>query len=123
LGLELIKLEQKRLARGETLGVPGAIIQTCIFAVTNSDVILELIQYYEPDSPNAYCAPVNALGQVHVAFRVKDIEKKMEQMKVAVVKFASEHCETIGVGPLANWKCVCFKDRDDTNMKMIEETV
>ena len=122
LGLELVKQEPPKASRGEKLGVPGAHIQIAVFAVPNSNASLELIQYMAPPAPNEYGAPVNALGQVHIAFQVDDIEKTMGRMIAAGVKFTSNEYETITEGPLAGWKWIYFKDPDGTNMELIEVT-
>ena len=122
LGLELIKQEPPRASRGEKLGVPGAVIQIAVFAIPDSNATLELIEYLEPAAPNQYGGPVNALGQVHVAFKVDDIEKTMKQMTKAGVRFTSEEYESITDGPLAGWKWIYFKDPDGTNMELIEVT-
>lgn len=122
LGLELIKQEPPRASRGEKLGVPGAVIQIAVFAIPDSNATLELIEYLEPAAPNQYGGPVNALGQVHVAFKVDDIEKTMKQMTEAGVRFTSEEYESITDGPLAGWKWIYFKDPDGTNMELIEVT-
>lgn len=122
LGLELIKQEPPRASRGEKLGVPGAVIRIAVFAIPDSNATLELIEYLEPAAPNQYGGPVNALGQVHVAFKVDDIEKTMKQMTKAGVRFTSEEYESITDGPLAGWKWIYFKDPDGTNMELIEVT-
>ena len=121
LELELVKREPERRSRGDKLGVPGAVIQIAVFAVPNSDATLELIQYKEPPYPNNYGSPVNALGQVHIAFRVADIEKKIAHMRAKGVQFVSQDYEIITDGPLKGWKWIYFKDPDGTNMELIEE--
>lgn len=122
LGLELIKQEPPKASRGEKLGVPGAKIRIAVFGIPNSKATLELIEYIEPAAPNQYGGPVNALGQVHVAFKVDDIEKTMEHMIACGVRFTSNEYETITDGPLAGWKWIYFKDPDGTNMELIEVT-
>jgi catechol 2,3-dioxygenase-like lactoylglutathione lyase family enzyme len=122
LGLRLIKEEPPRASRGEKLGVPGAVIRVAIFSVPGTDASLELIQYLQPSSPNEHGAPVNALGQVHIAFRVSNIAEKIADMKKAGVRFVAEDYETIRDGPLAGWKWIYFKDPDGTNLELIEES-
>lgn len=122
LGLELLKQEPVRKSRGERLGVPGAVIRIAVFAIPGTDASLELIQYIDPPSPNAYGHPVNALGQVHIAFRVKDIVSKIEDMKAKGVVFVADEYETVTDGPLTGWKWIYFKDPDGTNMELIEES-
>ncbi|MCD8138456.1 MAG: VOC family protein [Planctomycetaceae bacterium] len=122
LGLRLVKREPVRKSRGDKLGVPGAVIQIGVFAIPNSDATLELIEFMEPSSPNNYGAPVNAIGQVHIAFKVDNIEEKIAHMKSHGCAFVSENYETITDGPLAGWKWIYFKDPDGTNMELIEVT-
>ncbi|MDL2248103.1 VOC family protein [Tyzzerella sp. OttesenSCG-928-J15] len=121
LGLELLKEEPQRASRGEKLGVPGAVIKIAVFAIPGSDQTLELIQYIHPEPPNDYGMPVNALGQAHIAFRVKDIDKTMKRLISLGVNFVSNEYETITDGPLAGWKWIYFKDPDGTNMELIED--
>ena len=122
LGLELVKEEPVRKSRGDKLAVPGAVIRIAVFAVPESDATLELIQYIQPPSMFNYGVPVNTPGQVHIAFRVKNIEEKIAAMKKHDVAFCSDNYETIVDGPLAGWKWIYFKDPDGTNLELIEET-
>lgn len=123
LGLELVKKEQVRKSRGDKLCVPGAVIQCAVFAIPNSDATLELIQYFSPPSMFNYGCPVNTPGQVHIAFRVADIEKEIARMKEYDVAFCSDNYEVITDGPLKGWKWIYFKDPDGTNMELIEESI
>lgn len=122
LGLELLKEEPEKSARGEKLGVPGAVIRVAIFAIPNSTQSLELIQYKKPAPPNGYGAPVNALGQAHVAFKVNDIAETKKRLSTKGVNFVSDEYETITEGPLAGWKWIYFKDPDGMNLELIEES-
>lgn len=121
LGLKLLKLEEPRSARGEKLGVPGARIQCCVLQVGDGPDSVELIQYFAPESPEGGGAPVNTIGNVHIAFEVDDIASKVEEMKAKGVKFVSEDYEVIKDGPLAGWKWIYLKDPDGTNIEFIEE--
>lgn len=121
LGLELLKEEPEKKTRGEKLGVPGAIIKIAIFQIPDSTQTLELIQYLHPDAPNQYGEPVNAIGQAHIAFRVKDIDATMKRLTEKGVNFVSNEYETITDGPLSGWKWIYFKDPDGVNMELIEE--
>lgn len=122
LGLELVKQEPVRKSRGEKLGVPGAVIRIAVFSVPGSDASLELIEYVEPTPPNEFGLPVNALGQVHIAFRVADIAAKIADMRAKGVVFVANDYETITDGPLSGWKWIYFKDPDGTNLELIEES-
>ena len=121
LGLKLVKLEEPRAARGEKLGVPGAVIQCAVFELADGSESVELIQYFKPDSPEGGGRPVNTVGNVHIAFKVDDIEGMITEMKSKGVKFMSDDYELITDGPLAGWKWIYFKDPDGTNLELIEE--
>ncbi|NLY71861.1 MAG: hypothetical protein GX076_09340 [Clostridiales bacterium] len=121
LGLELIKEEEVRKTRGEKLSVPGAVIQICVFRIPNTDTEIELIEYKYPPPMFNYGVPVNIPGQVHIAFKVNNIEEKIKQMKKAGVAFCSENYDVIKDGPLKGWKWIYFKDPDGTNLELIEE--
>lgn len=120
LGLELLKREPKIVSRGEKLGVPGAEIECAFFAVPGSDATLELLQFHYPPQPNNYGPPINAVGQVHIAFRVSDIEEAMAELRAQGVCFVSENYVVINQGPLNGWKFIYFKDPDGTNLELIE---
>jgi catechol 2,3-dioxygenase-like lactoylglutathione lyase family enzyme len=121
LGLKLIKREPVRRARGEKLGVPGAVIQLAIFQVGNSEDTLELIEYLEPAAPNAAARSINVPGQVHIAFSVEDIEAEMKRMADRGVAFVSDEYEEIKDGPLQGMKWIYFKDPDGTHLELIEQ--
>lgn len=120
LGLELLKREEKITSRGERLGVPGAIIECAFFAVPGSDATIELIQFHSPPQPNNYGQPINAVGQVHIAFRVSNIEAAMAELRAQGVCFVSHDYVVINKGPLNGWKFIYFKDPDGTNIELIE---
>lgn len=120
LGFKLIKIEPVKRSRAEKLGVPGAVIQVAVFEYA-AGCSVELIQYLEPEPPNAYGLPVNALGQVHIAFRVEDIDAAVEKMVAAGVEFIGgpQYC-VIDDGPLKGWKWIYFKDPDGANLELIQ---
>lgn len=120
LGLEMLAREPRIASRGVKLGVPTAVIECAIFAIPESDATLELIQFHSPAQPNAYGSPVNAVGNVHIAFRVDNIEETIARMTEAGVGFVSETTCDITEGPLTGWKFIYFKDPDGTNLELVE---
>lgn len=122
LGLKAREREEVRRSRGDKLAVPGAVIQTCVLEIPNSEATIELIEYKEPPSMFNYGCPVNTPGQVHIAFRVDNIEEQIVKMKKHNVAFCSDNYEIIKDGPIKGWKWIYFKDPDGTNMELIEES-
>ena len=120
LGFRLIAVEPVRKSRGEKLGVPGAVIRIAVLEY-GKDCSMELIQYLEPTPPNSYALPVNGIGQVHIAFRVEDIQAQIKKMLEYNVEFmGGPECCVISDGPLSGWKWIYFKDPDGTNLEFIE---
>lgn len=120
LGLRLVKQEPVRKARGEKLGVPGAVIQVAVLQTEDPATTVELIEYLEPQLSAVSPAPINLPGSMHLAFHVEDIDKQVKRMKEAGVKFVSENYEVIKDGPLKGMKWIYFKDPDGTNLELIE---
>jgi catechol 2,3-dioxygenase-like lactoylglutathione lyase family enzyme len=120
MGFKLIKVEEPKATRARKLGVPGAVIQIAVFEYGQGGQV-ELIQYLEPSAPNTYGGTVNSLGQVHISFKVDDIEQEIERMSELGVEFVGGNdCEVNADGPLKGWKWVYFKDPDGTNLELIE---
>lgn len=123
LGLKLVKTEPPKATRGQRLGVPGAEIQIAVFEFNDCNDSLELIEYLKPESEFKKGLPVNAIGQVHVAFRVKNVLSVIERLNSNGVEFIGGNIpETIEDGPLQGWKWIYFKDPDGTNLELIQES-
>ena len=122
LGLTMIKREEPKATRARKLGVPGAVIQIAVFEYgTNNQNQLELIEYLEPKAPNTYGEPVNSIGQVHISFKVDDLEAEIARLSKLGVEFVGGNdCEVNAEGPLKGWKWIYFKDPDGTNLELIE---
>jgi catechol 2,3-dioxygenase-like lactoylglutathione lyase family enzyme len=103
------------------LGVTGAVVEIAVMHYGEHQDSVELIKYRSPDQPNSYGAPVNAIGQMHLTFRVDDIATEIKRMKALGVEFVGgdDYGETLE-GPLAGWKWIYFKDPDGTNLELIE---
>lgn len=121
LGLELIREEPIKKSRAAILGVPGAVVKVVIMGVPNTNARVELIQYFKPTSMFNYGAPVNAPGQVHIAFKVADMDKTVAELKKHDVAFISDTYEHITDGPQTGLKWIYLKDPDGTNIELIQE--
>lgn len=121
LGLELVKVEPPRDSRSEMLGVENATVHIAVMRMAGTNESIELIEFKSPTPPNSYAAPVNSIGQVHLAFRVDDIEASIKELKGKGVAFVSDSHEEIVDGPLKGWKWIYFKDPDGTNLELIQE--
>jgi catechol 2,3-dioxygenase-like lactoylglutathione lyase family enzyme len=120
LGLELI-MEQTQVFKGEQLsksvGVPNANVRQAVLSTGEGE--LELVQYVTPNSPVGEPMPLNTLGAMHVAFRVKDAVKKMEELEAKGIEFLSP-LNIEEEGPLAGLKWVYFKDPDGITLELLE---
>ena len=120
LGLRLDRVEPPHSTRGRKLGVPEAVIEIAIMKYGEKDSI-ELIQYISPEPPNEFGAPVNAIGQQHICFRVDNIKKEIERLKAQGVEFVGgDDYEENTYGPLKGLKWIYFKDPDGTNLEIQE---
>ena len=101
----------------EAVGLPGTRMKLALFEV--GDGALELIEYLSPKSDFERALPPNAVGAMHVAFRVDDAEAKMKELHAEEVEFMSSlNVET--EGDFAGWKWVYFKDPDGIILELIE---
>jgi catechol 2,3-dioxygenase-like lactoylglutathione lyase family enzyme len=121
VGLTLDRREPPRATRAQKLGVPGAVVEIAVMRYGDKNDSVELIQYKEPLPPNAFGAPVNAIGQAHLAFKVDDIAAEIKRMSALGLEFVggNDYGETLE-GPLKGWKWIYFKDPDGMNLELIE---
>lgn len=120
IGLEVRKVEPPKKSRAAILGVPGAEVQCVIMGVPGTNELVELIQYFKPRQMIQYGAPVNSVGQVHIAFKVDDMDAVVARMKEHNVAFVSDNYELIKDGPQAGMKWIYLKDPDGTNIELIQ---
>jgi glyoxylase I family protein len=119
MGFNVSRIEPPHATRGRKLGVPGAIVEIAILHYGEKNDSIELIKYITPPPPNEYGAPVNALGQAHICFRVDNIDKEMERLKQCGVSFVGgDDYEENTYGPLKGLKWVYLKDPDGTNLEI-----
>lgn len=120
LGFELIT-EPTQAFSGEELskgvGVPGASLRLAIFKVGQGT--LELLEYITPKSPVDKPMPPNTLGAMHVAFRVKNIEETVKELKAKGIKFHTPP-NVVNDGPLQGWKWAYFSDPDGITLELVE---
>jgi len=120
LGLELMMeptevFEGEKLSRG--VGVPNASLRQAVLKVGEGAV--ELVEYLTPKSPVDKPMPLNTLGAMHLAFRVKDANEKIMELEAKGVKFLSP-LNVEKEGPLAGLKWVYFKDPDGITLELVE---
>lgn len=120
LGLEIMTgptevFEGDELSRA--LGVGNTRLRLVIFRVGEGS--LELIEYLSPESQYKKPMPPNTLGAMHVAFRVDDVDKKIEELKGKGIYFLS-HVNVVDEGPLDGWKWIYFKDPDGITLELVE---
>lgn len=120
LEMKVVDREPIHSEWGERVNVPGAVIDCAMLEYGDGQGI-ELIQYLKPEPPNAYGAPVNAIGQVHIAFYIEDMAAKIKHLRTKGVIFygSSDFENEVGGLPIEE-KWVYFKDPDGTNLELIE---
>ncbi len=120
LGLQLV-VEPTLPSGGDELSraldVPEANLRLAVFRIGQAS--LELLQYLNPVSPLDAPAPLHALGAMHVAFRVSDIEAEVTRLASQGVRFNGPIQENTE-GPLAGWRWVYFRDPDGISLELIE---
>ena len=104
-------------ALGPAVGVPGAALRQVSLAA--GDLIVELLEYTEPESPIDTPLPQNALGAQHVAFLVDDIQAKKAELEGRGVSFFSD-VNAIDDGVLAGWRWVYFADPEGNALELVE---
>ena len=120
LGLQIITgptevFEGDELSRA--LGVPDARLRLVVFKVGAGS--LELIEYLHPESLSKRPMPPSTLGAMHVAFRVDDVNKKVDELRHKGINFLSQ-VNIVDSGPLKGWKWVYFKDPDGIALELVE---
>jgi len=101
-----------------SVGVKDALTTSCMLELPDGSW-LELLEYPGPGSPIEKPMPQNAIGAMHVAFRVKDIDACVERMKEKGVQFFY-HPQYIKGGAMANSKWVYFYDPDGIALELVE---
>ena len=107
--------EGKKLSDG--VGVPGAALRQAI--LSTEEGMVELIEYIRPPRPSDQPLPQNALGAIHIAFKVENAAEKIEELKAKGVKFHSP-LNINEEGPLKGWKWVYFTDPDGITLELVE---
>jgi catechol 2,3-dioxygenase-like lactoylglutathione lyase family enzyme len=101
----------------QAVGLTGTRMKLALFEVGDGE--LELIEYLSPKSEIERALPPNAVGAMHVAFRVDDAQAKMKELEGKGVEFMSPlNIET--EGDFAGWKWVYFNDPDGVQLELVE---
>lgn len=118
LGLKLLYMVEsagEETSRG--VGVKGANMKIAVLKA--GDDIIELIQYVTPRGKPYDRLPCD-IGNMHIAFRVSDINKVYDELKKKGVNFNSPPIEIIE-GPMKGWLWVYFNDPDGAQLELVEQ--
>lgn len=103
---------------GPAVGVPGANLKQVSLRCGES--IVELLEYTQPEPPNAEPLPQNGIGAAHLALRVDDVERAKLELEARGVEFLSD-VNVVDEGVLAGWRWVYFRDPDGNTLELVEE--
>ena len=102
---------------GPAVGVPDANLRQANLKL--GDVIVELLEYTQPEPPYERPVPANAHGAAHLAFQVEDIGARKAELEAAGVEFLSE-VNVVDDGVLAGWRWVYFCDPFGIVLELVE---
>lgn len=112
LGLKLV-IPPTDFGGGEKLskqlGIGGVYLRMALFEVPGSGEHIELLEYVEPKSPIDKPQRMNAVGAMHIALHVRDIYKKVEELKKHGATFMAEP-DLVTEGCIKGWNWVYFLD-------------
>ncbi len=98
------------------VNVPGATTKLAVLKVGNHTI--ELVEYVTPKiKPQGLSAA--AIGTLHLAFEVDDIDAEMERMKAKGVKFNAKP-KLIEEGENKGWVWTYFNDPDGSQLELVE---
>ena len=119
LGLKLLYPPEesggKEISKG--VRVKGAKMMTAILRA--GDDAIELIQYIAPKGKPYDRLPCD-IGNMHIAFRVPNINKSYNELKDKGVKFNTLPIE-IADGPMKGWLWNYFTDPDGAQLELVEQ--
>jgi len=121
LGLRVLdRMDSVAPEGGDHTGFPGA-RRKLVFLGFGDGHQLELVKYFEPESPEAGCDR-HERGSMHVCFRVENISELYERLSAQGVKFLTEpkfnrtpDGKTVGV--------VYFQDPEDNWLEFVQYDV
>ena len=119
LGLELLytsSAEGEELSKG--VGLENASLKIAMFRAGNT--LIELTAYIKPKGRTQDRLPCD-LGQMHVAFKVKNLMKLYEELKNKGVQFNTPP-NIVKEGPMKGWVWTYFRDPDGALLELVEET-
>jgi len=119
LGLELLytlSAGGRELSKG--VGLEDADLKVAMFKA--GDALVEVTEYVNPKGRPHDRRPCD-VGEMHLAFKVKDVQKHYEELKSKGVKFNAPP-SVIEEGPNKGWIWTYFKDPDGAQLELVEET-
>ena len=119
LGLKLLYVTEgggEETSRG--VGVKGANMKLAVLKAGEDQI--ELIQYVSPKGKPYDRLPCD-IGNMHIAFLVKDIDKTYSDLKQKGLKFNASPIE-ITEEPMKGWKWTYFKDPDGAQLELVEQS-
>lgn len=121
LGLEFAN-EPTPVDSGERLeqgvGVKGARLRQV--SLTAGNVIIELLEYSQPDWPLNGPLPQYVTGSSHVAFQVEDIHAAKKELEAKGIEFFSD--VNVNDGVLDGWSWVYFSDPDGHVFELVQQS-
>ncbi len=106
------------IENGKPVGVDGAVIRTCLFEVSDNQ-ILEFLEY-QSESEIKGPIPMNTIGAHHLSLSVDNIDGFVEKLKKYGIEFLYKPLE-IEKGYLKGTKWVYFKDPEGIIVELMEE--
>jgi catechol 2,3-dioxygenase-like lactoylglutathione lyase family enzyme len=119
LGLPLLyttSIKGEEVSKG--VGLKNVDLRTAMFKV--GDTLLEITAYLNPKGRLQDRLPCD-VGQMHLAFKVKNLRKLYEDLKNKGVEFNTPP-NIVKEGPMKGWVWVYFKDPDGAVLELVEET-
>jgi len=98
------------------VGVPNARLKYAILQTPDNKGQVELVQYLNPVGKRIY-RDNNDIGSMHIAFRVKDIDKAYEELKKNGVEFLTPPVKNPG----GKGGFVYFRDPDGVTLELMED--
>jgi len=118
LGLRLLYTsfsKGEELSRG--VGLKDADLKIAMFKA--GDTLVEVTQYVNPKGRPSDRLPCD-IGEMHLAFKVKNIRKVYQELKNKGVKFNAPP-NIVKEGPMKGWIWTYFKDPDGAQLELVEE--
>ncbi len=104
------------------LATPDLDLHVAFIDVPYSHTLLELLEYRGLQNKGQKPPPATALGAVHLAFYVDDIEAAHQRVKAAGSDFLAEPVVMPAPSPYRGGRTAYFRDPDGVNLQLMEVT-